>query len=71
MVKVAVFFGGDSVESDISVITGIGAMSSLDSSKYQVIAVYIRDNKFWLVDSSKSLSENTEADLGTIYEEVF
>lgn len=56
MVKVAVFFGGDSVESDISVITGIGAMSSLDSSKYQVIAVYIRDNKFWLVDSSKSLS---------------
>lgn len=41
MVKVAVFFGGDSVESDISVITGIGAMSSLDSSKYQVIAVYI------------------------------
>ncbi len=56
MVKVAVFFGGDSVESDISVITGIGAMSSLDSSKYQVIAVYIRDNKFWLVDSSKALS---------------
>lgn len=56
MVKVAVFFGGDSVESDISVITGIGAMSSLDSSKYQVIAVYIRDNKFWIVDSSKSLS---------------
>ena len=26
MLKVAVFFGGDSVESDISVITGIGAL---------------------------------------------
>ncbi|MDE6565445.1 MAG: hypothetical protein K2L47_00070, partial [Clostridia bacterium] len=56
MIKVAVFFGGDSVESDISVITGIGAMSALDSSKYQAVAVYIRDNKFWVVDSAKALS---------------
>ncbi len=56
MLKVAVFFGGDSVESDISVITGIGAMSALDVSKYQALAVYVRDNKFWVVDSQKALS---------------
>ncbi len=56
MLKVAVFFGGDSVESDISVITGIGAMSALDVSKYQALAVYVHDNKFWVVDSQKALS---------------
>jgi len=56
MLKVAVFFGGDSVESDISVITGIGALSALDSSKYQGIAVYVRDNKFWIANEKKALS---------------
>ena len=56
MLKVAVFFGGDSVESDISVITGIGALSALDSSKYQGIAVYVRDNKFWIANEQKALS---------------
>ena len=59
MIKVAVFFGGDSVESDISVITGIGALSSLDASKYDGIAVYVRDNKFWVVESRKALSVST------------
>lgn len=56
MLKVAVFFGGDSVESDISVITGIGALSALDSSKYQGIAVYVRDNKFWIANEQKAFS---------------
>ena len=56
MLKVAVFFGGDSVESDISVITGIGALSSLDAAKYDGIAVYVRDNKFWVAADQKALS---------------
>lgn len=59
MRKVAVFFGGDSVESDISIITGIGALSALDVSKYQPIAVYMRDNRFFVVDSAKALSVST------------
>lgn len=56
MLKVAVFFGGDSVESDISVITGIGAMSSLDSNKYEGVAVYIKDNKFWVANAQRALN---------------
>lgn len=56
MLKVAVFFGGDSVESDISVITGVSALSSLDASKYEGVAVYIKDNKFWLANSEKALN---------------
>lgn len=56
MLKVAVFFGGDSVESDISVITGIGALSSLDAAKYDGIAVFVRDNKFWVANDQKALS---------------
>lgn len=61
MLKVAVFFGGDSVESDISVITGVGALSALDVNKYKPYAVYIRDNKFWLVDEEKALNVSVYA----------
>lgn len=56
MLKVAVFFGGDSVECDISVITGIGALSALDSNKYQGVAVYVRDGRYWVANDSKALS---------------
>ncbi|MDE6967621.1 MAG: hypothetical protein K2P12_03100, partial [Clostridia bacterium] len=59
MLKVAVFFGGDSVESDISVITGIGALSSLDRFKYEGIAVYIKNNKFWIANTEKALNVAT------------
>ncbi len=59
MLKVAVFFGGDSVESDISVITGIGALSSLDRFKYEGVAVYIKNNKFWIANTEKALNVAT------------
>lgn len=41
--NVAVFFGGKSVERDISVITALQAMSRLDKNKYDVFPVYMRD----------------------------
>lgn len=59
MLKVAVFFGGDCVESDISVITGIGATSALNSEKYKPYCVYIKNNKFWLVNENKALNVST------------
>lgn len=59
MLKVAVFFGGDSVESDISVITGVGALSSLNIDKYKPYAIYVKDNRFWLVPEEKALCIST------------
>ena len=43
-VRVAVFFGGKSVEHEISVISGLQAVYAFDTSKYQPVAVYITKN---------------------------
>lgn len=44
-IKLGVFFGGRSVEHEVSVITGIQVLNNLDKSKYDVIPIYIgRDN---------------------------
>ncbi len=39
--KVAVFFGGESVEHEISIISAKQAIEALDSEKYEIIPVYI------------------------------
>ncbi len=39
--KVAMMFGGKSVEHEVSVISGIQALLSMDTEKYDVIPVYI------------------------------
>ena len=47
--KLAVFFGGKSVEHEISVITALQAVAALDSEKYDVLPVYItKDNAFYI-----------------------
>ncbi len=47
MKNVVVFFGGNSVEHDISIITAIQVCSSLNDEKYKVIPVYISKNGEW------------------------
>ncbi len=42
--RVAVMFGGKSVEHEVSVISGIQAIMSMDTDKYEVIPVYINKN---------------------------
>lgn len=39
--KVAVMFGGKSVEHEVSVISGIQAIMNMDTDKYEVIPVYL------------------------------
>lgn len=39
--RVAVMFGGKSVEHEVSIISGIQAISSMDQEKYEIIPVYI------------------------------
>jgi len=47
--KLAVLFGGKSVEHEISVITALQAVAALDKEKYDVLPVYLtKDNAFYI-----------------------
>ena len=39
--RVAMMFGGKSVEHEVSIISGIQAILSMDTDKYDVIPVYL------------------------------
>ena len=46
--RVAVLFGGRSVEHEVSIITGVQAFCPLDRNKYDPIPLYLsKDNKFY------------------------
>ena len=46
--KIGVFFGGNSVEHEVSIITALQAIENMDKSKYEVIPIYIaKDNKMY------------------------
>ena len=44
MIKVGVFFGGKSVEHEISIISMIEATLRLDENKYEIVPIYISKN---------------------------
>lgn len=47
-IKVGVFFGGKSVEHEVSIITAIQAIENMDKNKYDIIPIYIaKDNKMY------------------------
>lgn len=47
--RVAVLFGGKSVEHEVSVISGIQAILSMDTDKYDVIPVYLtKENEMYI-----------------------
>ena len=44
--KIAVFFGGNSVEHEVSIITALQAIENIDREKYEVLPIYItKDNR--------------------------
>ena len=47
MKYIAVFFGGKSCEHDISVITGVLTLNSLDKTKYSAIPIYVDSDGTW------------------------
>lgn len=48
-IKVGVFFGGDSVEHEVSVISGIQAYNAFNLDKYEPIPIYItKNNEFYV-----------------------
>lgn len=47
-IKVAVLFGGKSVEHEVSIISALQAISNMDTNKYQIIPIYItKSNDFY------------------------
>ena len=49
--NVAVFFGGESVEHEVSVISAHQAMNAMDSGKYNIIPIYVaKDRKLYCSD---------------------
>lgn len=46
--KIGVFFGGKSVEHELSVLTAIQAMNEIEEDKYEVLPIYItKDLQFY------------------------
>lgn len=52
MKKVGIIFGGQSVEHEVSVITGMQIVENLDKSKYQAVPIYITKEGKWLWGAS-------------------
>ena len=42
--KIGVIYGGNSLEHDVSIITGLQVMKNLDKKKYQIIPLYLDHN---------------------------
>ncbi len=56
--NVAVFFGGESVEHEVSVISAHQAIAALDAEKYNVIPVYVAKNRKLYVSELLNDMEN-------------
>ena len=60
-IKVGVLFGGKSVEHEISVISAIQAMQSLNRDKYDVIPIYItKNNEFYVGENVGKIKSYTD-----------
>jgi len=46
-IKVGVIFGGNTVEHEVSIISALQAMESMDEEKYDIIPIYISKNRHW------------------------
>lgn len=45
--RVGVIFGGESVEHEVSIISAVQAMKSMDNEKYEIIPIYIGKDREW------------------------
>ncbi len=55
--RVAVLFGGHSVEHEVSIISGLQALNALDSEQYDAFPVYIsKDNCFYVGEQLRQIA---------------
>lgn len=61
--KVAMMFGGKSVEHEVSVISGIQAILSMDTDKYDVVPVYMtKKNEMYIGDEIANIEQYKNID---------
>lgn len=46
-IKVGVVFGGETVEHEVSIISAVQAMNSMNKDKYEIIPIYIAKDRTW------------------------
>ncbi|RCW71955.1 D-alanine-D-alanine ligase [Saliterribacillus persicus] len=56
--KVAVIYGGVSVEHEVSVISALQAIHAMDDSKYDILPIYISKNREWYTGEDLKTIEN-------------
>ena len=62
-IKVGVFFGGRSVEHEVSVITAIQAIENMDKEKYEIVPIYItKENKMYCGELIGDISNYKDID---------
>lgn len=55
--NIGVFFGGKSVEHEVSIISAMQVINALNRDKYEVIPIYIsKDNKFYYTKNKENVS---------------
>ena len=55
--RVAVIFGGHSVEHEVSIISGLQALAALDAGKYEAFPLYIsKDNRFYVGENLRQIA---------------
>ena len=63
MLKVGVIFGGETVEHEVSIITAVQAMNYIDTTKYQIVPIYISKDRNWYTgDALRSMSTYKDLD---------
>ena len=62
-IKLGVFFGGKSVEHEVSIITAIQAIENLNKEKYDIIPIYItKNNKMYVGEGIGDIKQYKDID---------
>ena len=62
-IKLGVFFGGKSVEHEVSIITALQAIENMNKEKYDIVPIYIaKDNKMYCGDFIDDIKQYTNID---------
>ena len=63
-IKLGVFFGGNSVEHEISIITMIQAMEGINEEKYEIVPIYIsKSGRMYTGDDLLDLEQFKDMDV--------
>lgn len=62
-IKLGIFFGGKSVEHEVSIITALQAIENMNQEKYDIIPIYIaKDNKMYCGEQLKDIEQYKNID---------